>query len=44
MTKTSQKNPKRGQYPSNPRFNIDAAPFLLAGGFRAYSFSPPDSC
>ncbi|GHG69769.1 hypothetical protein GCM10012319_14140 [Comamonas sp. KCTC 72670] len=44
MTKMSLKQPKRGQYPNNPEFNIDAAPFLLVGGFRTYSYSSPDSC
>ena len=44
MTKMSMKNPKSGQYQRNPWFNINAAPSFLAGGFRAYSYSPPDSC
>ncbi|WP_426749502.1 hypothetical protein [Myxococcus sp. Y35] len=42
MTMNSLKFQKSGQYPSNPWFNIDAAP-ALSGGLRANSKSPPDS-
>lgn len=42
MTMISRKYPKSAQYPSNPWFNIDAAP-SLCGGLRANSKSPPDS-
>lgn len=42
MTMSSRKFLKSAQYPSNPWFNIDAAP-ALPGGLRANSKSPPDS-